>query len=164
MAFEFHHEVLLYEIRSQLRIVALRLEEVREDVRRLHRKRRVVVVSVAFHPKKENPVSNVTVPALAGPDNQDVTISVVPEDSSNVPEPDSLSWAADNTAFTLVPSSDTLSCEVKSPTPVQDVTVNVTASDPTGNSVTIPLTFQHTPGPVTQLVVSAAFHPKPATP
>lgn len=67
-------------------------------------------------------------------DTQEVTATVVADDAAGNVVPDQLTWAASpDTAVSLTPSADTLSCVIAGLVPTAGVVI--TASDATGNTI-----------------------------
>ena len=78
---------------------------------------------------KEDPMAN-----LQLGDSQQVTATVVADDAAGNIVPDTLTWAASpDTAVSLTPSDDTLSCVIGGLVPTAGVVV--TATDTAGNSI-----------------------------
>lgn len=96
-------------------------------------------------------------------DVQQVTATVVPDDADNQPTTDTLTWTASvDTAVTLQPSADTLSCVILGAVPAEGVVI--TATDPNGLTVTGELDVVAGPAATLSLSFGAVTAQAPAAP
>jgi hypothetical protein len=91
--------------------------------------------------------------AVSLTDIQQVTLSVLAEDTKGQPVSDTFTWAVDNgDVIALTPSADTMSCLCVAGIPG---TANVSVSDGSTPPLTASESFTVTSSAATQLVVSA---------